>query len=643
MKSHQTERLTLIALLIAATAVRVVGLNNFSPPGLAHDEVANWLIDQNILAGQHAIYFTQAYGHEAAYHYWQTLFVALLGDHAFALRLPSAFLGVLLVALTFTLTRALLGRRVALPATAVASFLFLPIFYSRLALRAISLPVLSALSAYFWWRWWRTARWQPLIFSAIWAGLATYTYMASRALPIFYALLFLYLILWHRRTLTRQRWGQMGAFAALYLLIALPLIHFLQNLPTTETRIAEIDAPMRAFLASDPQPALANASLITQSFGWQGDALWRENVAGLPIFTAVWGILFYLGFAWAVWQAIRHRHTRYAFLTLWITCAIIPSVMSINAPSYIRMINVLPLLTAVPILPLFHIFPRFSTVFPQLSTGWWTKSWIKNLTFLILLLSLALPHLGHIFYTWPQEPDEVAFVWQKAFTQMAYHADQHPEHATAVAGWSPDTMDSPTMHLLRQQDSPLRHFGQVGELQTAVWPHHPHDQAQILRPTVLPFNYFLEEKLRQHSHISQPQASFTRYELHTQPTPQHPAAVDFGQELHFLGHDEHLLPPFDQLEIVTYWRVLNPPSPEQERRFFLHMLSLDGQPLAQHDALAAPSRFWQTGDLILQYHTLPNLNIPYDLHLGVYQPTRPWPRLTTPTGADHTILSINNP
>ena len=74
-----------------------------SPPGLEHDEVAHWLINRDILAGNHSIYFTEAYGHEALYHYIQAGFGGLVGDHALGLRLPSAYLGVLLVAVSYAL------------------------------------------------------------------------------------------------------------------------------------------------------------------------------------------------------------------------------------------------------------------------------------------------------------------------------------------------------------------------------------------------------------------------------------------------------------------------------------------------------------------------------------------------------------
>ncbi|MCA9976404.1 MAG: glycosyltransferase family 39 protein, partial [Anaerolineales bacterium] len=128
-------RFLLLLILLIAAGLRLYGLNNLSPPGIEHDEVANWLIDRSILAGNHAIYFTRAYGHEAGFHYLQAGFVALLGDNVLALRLPAAFAGLLLVAVTYTLTRRLFGRQDGVIAAALLAVLFWPVFYSRLGLR----------------------------------------------------------------------------------------------------------------------------------------------------------------------------------------------------------------------------------------------------------------------------------------------------------------------------------------------------------------------------------------------------------------------------------------------------------------------------------------------------------------------------
>ncbi len=159
---HSSLIWTIIGILLIAAALRIVGVTQLSPPGITHDEVAHWLINQQILAGEHAIYFTDAYGHEAGYHYWQTLLGALMGDNALALRLASVYLGLIGVSVSFVLARKLFGWQVGIVAMGITAVLFFPVFYSRLGLRAISLPVFSGLSAYFWWRAWLISR-EPVL------------------------------------------------------------------------------------------------------------------------------------------------------------------------------------------------------------------------------------------------------------------------------------------------------------------------------------------------------------------------------------------------------------------------------------------------------------------------------------------------
>ncbi|MCA9971564.1 MAG: hypothetical protein KC425_15175 [Anaerolineales bacterium] len=287
-------RIFLLAILLLAAGLRLPGLANGSPPGLAHDEVANWLIDHGILAGEHAVYFTRAYGHEAGFHYLQAGFVALLGDHALALRLPAAFLGMLLVAVGGALARRLYGRFHALTAAALLAVLLWPVFFSRLGLRAISLPVLAGLSALFWWWAWdghgaRSGKRGAIgpaprfALAGALAGLSLHTYMAARAVPIFYALWLAYLLLFDRPAL-RARWRGVALFWLLLALTAAPLAVYLLSNPGAEFRIAEVDAPLRALRSGDPRPVFENALRILGGFGVRGDPLWRQNVAGRPVF-----------------------------------------------------------------------------------------------------------------------------------------------------------------------------------------------------------------------------------------------------------------------------------------------------------------------------------------------------------------------
>ncbi len=637
-------RLILLLLLLIGAALRLFGLNNFSPPGITHDEVAHWLINRDILAGQHAIYFTDAYGHEAGYHYLQTGFMLLLGDNALALRLPSAFLGLLLVAITYALTRRLFGRQVGITAAGVTAVLLWPVFFSRLALRAISLPALSGLSAILWWRAWQGAEEHKgansatllcssahlhFVLAGFCAGLSLHTYMAARAVPIFYGLWMGYLLL-VRPSALRARWRGVALFWLAYVLVAAPLLWYLLANPGAEYRIGEVDAPLRALRQGDLRPLLANAWAIVRGFMAQGDPLWRQNVAGRPVFDPLLALLFYGGLGWMLW---RWRTPIYGFSLLWLATSTIPSLVTIDAPSTIRMINALPFL-GVPIGVVFvHFMHKLRTFSPkkrQLSTslvyGW-----------------LLLWGGGHmwgtavsIFRTWPQN-EEVQFVWQAAFTDMGVYLDANPELAgAAIAGWSPDTMDAPTLALLlRRQDARLSYFGpQDGTLLLPA-------SGPILRPTMLPLDPYWRAQLVAWGGQVTEHGRFTQYTLPQTPTltPQQSQPTTFGNELRFLGAD------WLADGLVTYWQVVA--VPQNGRRLFLHWLDETGDIVGEeyHWDTADPQGLWQPhwqpGDLILQRH---NLSAPTttQARIGIFDPYTcipgPCQNLRTATGNEFVLL-----
>ena len=650
-------RLLMAFILLAAAALRLYGLNNLSPPGLEHDEVAHWLINRGILAGQHAIYFTEAFGHEAGFHYIQTGFQVLLGDNILALRLPSAFAGLLLVAVSFALARRLFDLRTALLSASLLAILFWPVFYSRLALRAIAVPLLSGLSAYFWWRGWQYrprdgksiqrngdlphSRLRPaaptlsFILAGLFAAFSLYIYMAGRVVPIFYLLFTIYLLLFHRPAL-RRRWRGVLLFFLVYLILAAPLIIFLLANPGAEARVSEVNGPLLALLAGDLGPVIENSLKFLAMFGLRGDPLWRQNVAHLPVFGPLIALLFYIGLLISLW---RWRKPNYLFVILWLFTAAIPSIVTIDAPSSIRIINALPVLTILPVIGLevIHIFSTLSTVTARLSpnTG-------KILVLIGLLLLLVL-NIGRttqaVFQTWPAD-DEVRFVWQQALTEAATYLDASSEDgAVAIGGWTPETMDPPTMELsLRREDLSLRYFDPT---QSLIIPGSSADQAEtdqssrIIRPTILPLDPILEAQMIAWGALPEEIESFTLYRITGNPLidPRVSMEVTFDDELIFLGYE-----PLASGGVLTYWRVVAPAG--EPRSLFFHVVDENGQILAQDDSLGAPAAFWQTGDILLQKHTFDSPSDSGTLiwRLGVYNPGT-GQRLITGEGADFVILS----
>ncbi len=584
----------MVLILLGGTAVRVIGVNSISPPGIEHDEVANWLINRSILdEGNLAIYFTRAYGHEAVFHYIQALSVALIGDSPFALRLPAVFAGVLGIAITFALTKKLFDEKVALLAAGLLAIMFWSVFYSRLGLRAIWLPVFSGLSFCFFWKGWvdEDRRRGVAFFAAgIFAGLGFNTYMAGRALPIFYGLFVVYLAIFHWAQFKRA-WRGIFLFSIVLGLICLPLLLFLQNNPGAEFRVAEVAAPLGALRNGNIQPILENGFKILGMFGISGDPLWRQNIAEQPVFEPILAIIFYGSVFYVLW---RWRDARFAFLLLWLGTAVIPSLVTIDAPSSIRIINALVVITIFPAV-LIHKLIELSTVFPQLST--------KNRKFLLtfIIFTFSLLYLGRtgrdIFFVWPQR-DEIPFVWQSAFRDIAQLLDESELKSVSLAGWSAETMDSPSMTLLRQNDEILiSHF-------------NPQDGAiiipldnQIFRPTDLPLDSFWEAKFVEWDTIITTQDLFTNYVLRNMPTPQIPMSMQFGDELIFYGYD------LVDDQLTTYWRVTAVPA--SARQLFIHFLDADGNQVGEsyhfdrQDPQGLWFPHWQAGDLILQLHNPP--------------------------------------
>ena len=141
----------MIGLLLIAFFFRVWMLNDV-PPGLHHDEVIIGQVAKDILRGQFGIYFTAGYGHEPLYHYVVAGMFGAIGANAFVLRLTSAFIAMLGLAATYVFVRRIFSPGVAIGTLAWMSISLWPVFFARVGLRGITLPLLTTLTAYFLWR-----------------------------------------------------------------------------------------------------------------------------------------------------------------------------------------------------------------------------------------------------------------------------------------------------------------------------------------------------------------------------------------------------------------------------------------------------------------------------------------------------------
>jgi len=620
----------LTVLLLLAAMLRCWNLGGV-PPGLSHDEIANGLIARQILDGQHAIYFTRAYGHEPFYQYVQAATVALFGEHWLGLRWPSFAFGLLGVAAVYALSRRLFNRSVALLTIAGLTIAFWPLFYARVGLRAITLPFTGALAAYFLARTLEEGsdaailRIPDQVLGGIFLGLSLYTYMAARALPFIFAAIVLYRFLIPRET--RFPWSRILVLFLIGGLIAGPLIVWLALHPGAEYRVAEVRRPLDELLAN------------LNFFGLAGDPWPHQGIPGRPVFAEpVGALLFYLGLVVAIW---RWRTPQYGFLLVWLLGALVPSILSAHAPpglisdapSSVR--NVLALVV-VFVYPAVTLTEAWRWLSKRLADREMVISEMRRLVLVAALLLPALLLTMRDYYgLWPRRED-VQYFYQTDLTAVGRYLDVlSPETAVTVAGLSVDSMDRPTLAFSAERD--VQDVRLCDARETLVIPGG--GEGRVLVPQVVPLEdgqplhdrltawsamevmdhftvYALEDRKRLSRHVERLASDASLSDGTPMALP-----ASFSGQLALVGYEQLPRGKDGSIGLLTYWRVEE--RPNVPLKAFLH-LTRDGQLIAQDDGLASLPEGWAAGDLIIQQHVV---RVPAgtpdglcDLELGLYNP-----------------------
>ncbi|MGD2104755.1 MAG: glycosyltransferase family 39 protein [Anaerolineae bacterium] len=639
----------IVLILLLAAGLRLCGLGQV-PPGLSHDEVANWLIARDILSGNHAIYFTEAYGHEPLYQYVQAASVALFGDHWLGVRWPSLAFGMLGIAVTYALVRRLFDVPVALLTMAGLTVGFWPMFYARVGLRAVALPFTASLSAYFLFR--ATDRWAgptsrqstdrragPLtdaVLAGLFLGLSLYAYMAARILPFVFAAFLAYLFLLSSSPRAVQ-WSSLLVFLLVAGLVASPLAIWLATHPQAEYRIAEIREPLDRLIAGDPTLVWQNLVANLKSFTIAGDPWAQQNLPGRPAFSGpVGAILFYAGVAIAVW---RWRQRRYGFLLIWLIGALGPSVATSVAPNSIRDILELVVVFVFPATALAEAGRWLKAKMPEedkIGLGW---RFLLPAFYTVLLAPSLFLTVRDYFVRWPRNED-VRYFYQAELTAVAHQLDERePGMPAAVAGLSVHTMDSPTLELAASRDVDDVRLCDTRE--ALVVPASGGSDGRLFVPRVVPFDEDIRQRLLGWGAYveSEGQGAFVGYRLPDSASlvpilERLETAVkvpdgspltlptSFGGRLAFLSY-EWLKRDRETVSLLTFWRVEDPPA--SRLKIFVHLLDETGARITQHDGLGSPPSGWARGDVIVQKHML-SLSESFDADLctvqvGVYNVT----------------------
>ena len=220
---NRLELAAVATLTVLAAFVRLYRLAEV-PEGLHGDEAWTGLDAMRILQeGWIGPWSGSALGQPSGASYFASLVFGLADPTLFTLRLSMALLGVATIPISYVLFRIGFGRWVALFAAIALTFSFWHVFYSRVALPVIAMPLATTMaSAAILAAFRSSTRWSWALAGAL-LGLGIYTYTGYVVFPVTIAV-FLALVLVLGRDKLRYYAVRAAILAMACFIVALPMI-----------------------------------------------------------------------------------------------------------------------------------------------------------------------------------------------------------------------------------------------------------------------------------------------------------------------------------------------------------------------------------------------------------------------------------
>jgi 4-amino-4-deoxy-L-arabinose transferase-like glycosyltransferase len=653
-------------ILLVAAAFRLIALPD-NPPGLAQDEVLDADIAQFIRQGEHAIFFSHGYGHEPLYHYWAVPFQVLFGDNIFSVRLPSVFLGLLLVAVTMRWAKRDFGGVVALVAGMGLAISWWPIIFSRIGIRPILEPVLLVIAVWFW-----PTNGRPLSpvsiqragLAGLFLGLAIYSYTAARVVLLLPLLFLGYLAL----TYVIDNWKNNHSETPKYIVRAqlilttivflaglavyLPLGLTLRANPDLQQRIQQLQGPLIALQAGDPDPVIRATVATLGVFALTGDPRWTYSLPDRPLFDPLTALLFYAGLIVAF---VRWRQPEFALLPLWLVVTLMPSALSPDAPSTVRLVGAMPVtyvLTGIAMAALLSWISGMKTLKLRPLPG--GRPVIVVVTLVTILGVNVYRTIDDGFVSWPADI-ETRTRYQAVIQDIGRHWVENgkPLGPPVIAEVFFEPIDEASLRRTIGQDPSARWVQTgAGAPGAIIWPSGV-ATPQMYVPEFAPLSpelMLLAEVPTQPIFRSSGRPSFAIYELAVEPKiPIRVLGGDFGLAesmplLTLQGISEPKMlsgagNASDEIGLATFWLIRE--DLPADLAVFIHLIDEHGLIVGQSDGLDAVASTLRVGDRLMQVHSIQiDEKLPggsYRLITGLYL-RHSGARLARSDGSDHLLL-----
>lgn len=384
---------TAVALLLIILVGAYFRLNDLSsvPPEMTSDHVEKLIDSWQVSNGNTQVFFAGNGGREPLQMYLMALLARVPGlEMGFdTLRLLTALEGIITLPILWWMGREVIGKDdrrlgnwVGLALAALVAVSAWHEILSRMGLRIVLTPLVTALLMIYLARAMRFNRRKDYLAAGLVLGFGLYTYQAVRMLPLVVLVAVGLAFVFKVRTARGARWSMLANLAALVLIafiVFVPLFGFSLEYPedfwrrtsgrlfgdgVTQTideagniilRSATLEERVEAFSANIPIIS-SNLRSVLLMFNYSGDVAWINNVPNLPALDAMTGGLLIVGLAAWLARLLRRRDPVDWLIVPMILIMLLPSALAIaypiENPSHTRASGALPGAYLVAALPL---------------------------------------------------------------------------------------------------------------------------------------------------------------------------------------------------------------------------------------------------------------------------------------------------
>lgn len=605
------------------------------PPGLWLDEAFNGWDALRVLRDSHfPVFFAQNGGREPLFIYLQSVSIGIFGPEIWALRLPAVLIGILTVTIVYRLGRELSsdeqGEYIGVLAAAVLAVLYWHVNFSRLGLRAILLPATSALTIYFFWRGFQLSSNRYFVWAGIALGITFYTYLSARLLPfvlIGFVLSIVILSNFHKtgRLKPRRVLLGLGVTLGFSALIILPLaVHFYWY-PEDLSGRSTVSLLRNGDPISSLQAIIPNIVRVLGGIVFSGDLNLRHNLPGRPVLD----ILFTIGLLQAVILCFRGFLAQpvHALLLMWLGVMLLPSILSDEAPHFIRMVGAIPPLVILVAKGLVSLWNKFV---PQVSPS------------LLIVGVMVLGIVGVLrdyFQEWATKLEKNSEPFQTNLVTYAQYINTLSENADVliplylygnpsvqfilarhfanVEGWSSELSKPLVIATTQRTDSTLWVIlhRDVDNRGTVYFLHKVVGLADQQQEPTLEINDARGKRIGSVIPLKESAKKMLR-----PPTPHYLIGANFGNLFWLVGYDldQSRVKPGQTIELALYWQPQE--NLDRDYRVFVHLVNPNGAVVTQWNTEPMfgyyTTGLWRRGAIVTDLFPI---RIPPDVLPGIYR------------------------